>query len=88
MSKQGVVSFELRMAGIPVVAQRLKTRHNVCEDAGLIPGLAQWVRDPAICGIGCRCGSDLALLWLWCTPAATAPIPPLVRDLHMPQVQP
>ena len=24
--------------------------------------------------VGCRCGSDLALLWLWCRPAATAPI--------------
>ena len=28
------------------------------------------------CGVGCRCGSDLALLWLWCRPAATAPIQP------------
>ena len=26
------------------------------------------------CGVGHRCGSDLALLWLWCRPAATAPI--------------
>ena len=25
-------------------------------------------------GVGCRCGSDLALLWLWYRPAATAPI--------------
>ena len=24
------------------------------------------------CGVGCRRGSDLALLWLWCRPAATA----------------
>ena len=24
------------------------------------------------CGIGCRCGSDLALLWLWYRPAAVA----------------
>ena len=29
------------------------------------------------CGVGRRCGSDLALLWLWCRPAATAPIQPL-----------
>ena len=34
--------------------------HDVC----LIPGLAQWVKDPA-------------LLWLWCRPAATALIRPL-----------
>ena len=29
------------------------------------------------CGIGCRRGSDLVLLWLWHTPAATAPMGPL-----------
>ena len=37
------------------------TRHH--EVVGLIPGLAQWVK-------------DLALLWLWCRPAATAMIRP------------
>ena len=26
------------------------------------------------CGVGHRCGSDLALLWLWCRLVATAPI--------------
>ena len=29
------------------------------------------------CGVGRRLGLDLALLWLWCRPAATAPIRPL-----------
>ena len=33
------------------------------------------------CGEGCRCGSDLALLWLWCRPAAAAPILPLAWEL-------
>jgi len=33
------------------------------EVAGSTPGLAQWVK-------------DLVLLWLWCRPAATAPIGP------------
>ena len=32
------------------------------------------------CGVGCRRGSDLALLLLWCRLAATAPIRPLVRE--------
>jgi len=26
------------------------------------------------CGVGCKNGLDPALLWLWCRPAATAPI--------------
>ena len=29
------------------------------------------------CGIGCRCGSDPALLWLWLWLTPTAPIQPL-----------
>ena len=33
------------------------------------------------CGVGCRCGSDLALLWLWCRPAVAAPIRPLAWEL-------
>ena len=42
-----------------------------------------WVRSPALlsllsiamsCGVDRRCGSDLALLWLWHKLAAAAPI--------------
>ena len=33
------------------------------------------------CGVGCRHGSDPELLWLWCRPAATAPIRPLAWKL-------
>ena len=32
------------------------------------------------CGIGCRCGADPAMLWLWHRPAATAPIRPLAWE--------
>ena len=32
-------------------------------------------------GVGCTVHSDLALLWLWCRPAATAVIRPLAWDL-------
>ena len=33
------------------------------------------------CGVGCRCGSDVALLLLWCRPAAAALIQCLAWEL-------
>ena len=34
--------------GVPIVAQRVKNPTSVREDAGLIPGLTQWVKDPVL----------------------------------------
>ena len=38
------------------------------------------IRVAISCGIGCRCGSDLVLLWLWCRPELWL-IQPLVQEL-------
>ena len=32
------------------------------------------------CGVGCRCGSDPTLLWLWHRPVAIAPTGPLAGE--------
>ena len=45
--------------------------------------LLSGLRTPGIamsCGVGCRCGSDPALLWLWHRLAAIAPIRPLAWE--------
>ena len=66
------------------MAQRVQNPTRILEDAGSTPSLAQWVKDPSIaasCCVACRCGSDLALLWLWHRPAGAALIEPLAWEL-------
>ena len=50
-------------AGVLVMAQQVKNPTSINEDVGLIPGLAQWIKDLVFLQVGCRCSLDTALLW-------------------------
>ena len=50
--------------GVPDMAQQVENPTGIHEDGGLIPCFGQWVK-------------DLALLWLWCRPAAAVMVGPL-----------
>ena len=55
---------------MPVVAQRKRIRLGTM-------GLRVQSAFALSCGVDGRHGSDPGLLWLWCSLAAVAPIPPL-----------
>ena len=62
--------------GVPVMAQQLANLTSIHDDEGSIPQ----PRVAVGCDVGCRCGLDPALLWLWHRPAATVPTGPLAWD--------
>ena len=58
------------------MAHQVKNPTSILEDVGLILGLMQWVKYLPVassCSVGGGCGSDLALLWLWCRLSTAAP---------------
>ena len=71
----------------PFVAQQVTNTTNIHEDGGLIPGLAQWMKDPSGIASELQLRSQTwlrsALLWLWFRLAAAAPILPLAWELRM-----
>ena len=56
------------ICGVPIVAQQVKNLFSIREGASSIPSLAQWVKGSGVamsCSVGCRCSSDLVLLWVY-----------------------
>ena len=43
-----IIHFKKAVQGVPIVAQQVTNPMSIHEDAGLIPGLTQWVKDLAL----------------------------------------
>ena len=73
-------------SGVPVEAQHIKNSTSTHEDVGLIPGLIQWVKDPALLRAVVQIVNValvyLALLWLQHRPAVALIRPRAWEFLH------
>ena len=46
--KEYILNMQSTKLGFPIVTQWVKNPNGVHEEAGLIPGLPQWVKDPTL----------------------------------------
>ena len=68
------------------MAKQVTNPTSIHEDVGSNPGPCSVGQGPSVAmsgGVGCRHGSEPVLLWLWCRPAAVAPIQPQPGNIHM-----
>ena len=61
----GLVPFKKRTDGVSVVAQQVKNTASIHENASLIPGLTQWVKDLALPQAAAWL-QDVTWIWCWC----------------------
>ena len=68
--------------GVLILAQRKRVRLGTVrlQVRSLAPLSGLRISVAVSCGVGHRHGSDPTLLWLWCKPAAPAPIRPLAWE--------
>ena len=72
----GPILEKRKLRELPLWLSRLRTRCSLHKDVGLIPDLAQWVKDLELLQAVTEVTDvvDPALLWLWCMLAGVAPI--------------
>ena len=46
----GIICIKALREGVPLVAQQVENSTRIYEDMGPVPGLTQWVKDPALLG--------------------------------------
>ena len=64
--------------GLPIVAQWVKNLTQYREAVGLIPGLAQWIKDPVLPQAAVQVADEAQI---WCCCGCCIDIRPLAREL-------
>ena len=65
----------------PLLLSGLKTQRSVHEDADLIPGLTQWIKNLVLLQTVAQVTSEVRIWHCYCRPAAEAPIWPLAWEI-------